>query len=950
MPKITEPNPSQKEAINHKTGPLIVVAGAGTGKTRIITERIKHLITKKGVDADSILALTFTEKAAGEMLNRIADVMPLSYKEPWVCTFHSFADRILKKEGLEIGLDTGYEILNYSKQWYLVRKHLFDFNLKYFLPLGNPTKFISAMLKFVSRLQDEAITEDTFTEFVTKSDFEGEEKQRWQELASFYRTYQKLKLTNSKLDFGDLILWCIRLFDQRPKVLAQYVRQFEHILLDEFQDTNYAQYYLAKMLYPPTRKTGSLMVTGDDSQSIYKFRGAAVSNILDFMDEYKGAKMTTLLTNYRSSQNILDPAYSLIQNNNPDTLEAKLGINKKLLASAASGKVSPGIYAFTTVEEEVGFVVDKIKELIAEHPDMSYKDIAILARANSHLDPFVVALRGENIPYQLIGNRGLYDKDEVKDVIAFLKVLLDPADGVSMFRVLCNPYIPVEPGAISVLLSTAKMRKQPLWDLMLESESKAIKTVVGILDKHKKSITSVTPSTFVYKLANDLGISAALTLKETAENTIKLRNLNLFLNLIKAFETDYHKDTRQTPTIFDYLAYLELMLEAGDNPAQAEIEDIDTIHLSTVHSAKGLEYEAVFMVNLVTGRFPSREKSDVLELPDALVKESLPIGDGHLQEERRLFYVGMTRTKRYLYLTYAKNYGGKRDTAPSGFLAETGIKTVDQKTPAIVTTPQTMFGAGSEYRKESSTKSNYVLDYVSYTQIANYETCPLKYKYGYVLKVPTLPHHSLSFGTSVHNTLREFYQEEIHFNKPIGAARLLDLYEKNWEEAGYLDEAHKKKRFSSGQEILKQYYDLEKDAYKNVLELERTITLKLAGVKFSGRVDRIDRIAGNKVEIIDYKTGRMQEDKGANKNLQIALYAWGVRETLKYEPELLSLYYIEELKKLSAQVAFEDIEKKVHEVEGVVETMKTGDFTPKPGKHCEWCDYNTICPFAYKGA
>ena len=234
-------NKNQERAVNHRKGPLIVVAGAGTGKTRVITEKVRSLIEEDNIDPMKILALTFTDKASEEMLERVQTSMPLAYEEPWVYTFHSFCDRILKNEALEIGLDPSYKIISYPEQWLLLRKNIFSMDLEYYLPLGNPTKFISAILKFISRLQDENISPEELEKYVKERDFtEEEEAKRWQELVRIYKKYQELKIENSKLDFGDLITWTIKLFKERPNILEKYQEKFAHILVDEFQDTNYA--------------------------------------------------------------------------------------------------------------------------------------------------------------------------------------------------------------------------------------------------------------------------------------------------------------------------------------------------------------------------------------------------------------------------------------------------------------------------------------------------------------------------------------------------------------------------------------------------------------------------------------------------------------------------------------------------------------------------------------
>ncbi|PIZ43888.1 hypothetical protein COY33_00625, partial [candidate division WWE3 bacterium CG_4_10_14_0_2_um_filter_42_7] len=397
-----ELNVNQKKAIYHESGPLLVVAGAGTGKTRVITERIKFLIEEQKINPQHILALTFTEKAAGEMLSRVDESMPLGYEEPWLSTFHSFADRILREEALSFGLDPSYKILTRPQEWLLIRENLFKFELDYYRPLGNPTKFISAMITYFSRLQDENISPEEFIKFANESaklktqsskpQLKAQnEDNKYTELAKTYKTYQDLKLQKSVFDFGDLIVWTIKLFKERPQILKKYREQFEHILVDEFQDTNFAQYELIKTL-APADKNPNLIVVGDDDQSIYKFRGASVANILSFKKDYPKAETVVLTENYRSDEKILDAAYKLIRHNDPDRLEVKLGIEKKLKAQSSKRKTESqnaklNIVTSSSAQEEAHLVVNEILKLRKEN-EYSWKDFAILARANSHLEPF----------------------------------------------------------------------------------------------------------------------------------------------------------------------------------------------------------------------------------------------------------------------------------------------------------------------------------------------------------------------------------------------------------------------------------------------------------------------------------------------------------------------------------------------------------------------------------
>jgi len=949
--KKTSLNESQKRAIGFEKGPLLVVAGAGTGKTKVITERIKYLVEKLGVKPEEILALTFTEKASQEMLERVGDIMPLGYQEPYIYTFHSFADRILKTDGIEMGLDVSYKIIPDTSQWLLFRKNLFSFKLSYFRPLGNPTKFISAILKFISRLQDENISPAKFTDFVKNSKtIEPDEINRWDELSAVYEKYQALKIAQSKLDFGDLINKTIELFQTRPNILRKYQNQFKHILVDEFQDTNYSQYELIKLLYPRTETNNarSLVVVGDDSQSIYKFRGAAISNILEFQEDYPKAEMITLTQNYRSNQPILDASYNLIQNNNPDTLESKLGISKKLKSSNQEVEVKPQIYQTNTLEEEVETVIAKILEILGKEPSYTYKDFAILSRANSHLDPFVLGLKKYGIPYQLVGNRGLYDQEEIRNIIALVRLIVDGEDNVNLFRALNINVFEIPFEDISKILSQAKYNKSSVWSICLKSDNSKINNFVGVINTYRSKVTKQLPSELIYELLYSTNYLKSFTETDSIENELALKNLDIFYNIVKRFEVEYRQDIRENPTLLNLVEHLDLMIEAGDNPAQAEIEDVDTINLLTTHASKGLEFKVVFMINLVSDRFPSRNRSDVINLPDELIKEVLPEGDPHIQEERRLFYVGMTRAQKYLYMTFAKNYGGKRDKNPTGFLEETGLKITEIDSSEInrSDSQNSLFGTKTNYR-ESDKDTPYEPSFVSYTQISNYKTCPLQYKYGYVLKIPGSPSHALSFGNTIHATLKEFHMQ-LSTGKEVTLNKLLELYDKFWDPIGYISEEHKKERYQSGINILTKYYEKATKEKSKPKALEQSFNIRIDGMRMFGRIDRIDPLPEGGVEIIDYKTGNPKDQKEVDNDDQVAVYAIAAKEALKLDPKKLSLYFVETDQKISTTRTEKQLEDKKKEIAEEIRKIRSGDFHATPGMHCSYCDYKHICPHAYK--
>jgi len=939
-----ELNKEQKDAVEYTKGPVLIVAGAGTGKTRVITERIKFLLSKKLCLPKEILALTFTEKGAEEMLERVDTIMPIGYEEPWVTTFHSFADRILREEALEIGLDPRYKILTTSESFVLLRKNLFNLKLQYFLPLGNPTKFIDALLTFFSRLQDEGVDSQEFEEWVHKKDKEKkdcktEELKRWEELSSVYKNHQQLKIKKSFMDFGDLILWTIKLFRERPYILEKYKKQFKYILVDEFQDTNFAQFQIIRLL-APENENPNLMVVGDDSQSIYKFRGAAISNILEFMEKYKKAKSIYLLKNYRTTQNILEYSYKLIQLNNPNTLESKLGINKNLISQKkdrgpARGTV-PQIIIAQTGEEEAENVAEEIIKLI-KREGYSYRDFAILARANNHLDNFIAALKRYQLPYQIIGNRGLFNQPEVSQLINFLRVCWDLSDNASLYSLLNSEMLNYEPSEILNALNIAKLKKEPLWEVV--EKNKYFSFITEEIKKAARASKKQSVSTVLYNFIVNTKYPENLVLKESVENNLKINNLNLFFRYIKNYEVK-EKDT----SIVNFVEYLDIMMEAGENPAQAVLEDIDTINLLTAHSAKGLEFSVVFMVSLASDRFPTRNRHDPIEIPESLIKETLPVGDYHIQEERRLFYVGMTRAKDLLYLTYAESYGGQRQKKPSVFLNELGLQ---EKSKA--STRETPFFQSSKYNANLKPTENAIPKFnppfVSYSQINTFSVCPLQYKYKYVLKIPTKPSHTLTFGQSIHNTLREFHNYEVREHK-VEEGEILKIYEKEFIPVGYENLEHRLQRFEQGKQALIRYIKIRKEKFGKPKYLEESFKLRNFEVPLLGTIDRIDQ-KNDQYEIIDYKTGTAKDQKAVDKDEQLTIYVMAAKEKLNIEPKKLSLYFIEGDIKMDTTRTKEDIEKEKGRIAKAITDIKNSSFEPKIGIQCKYCGFNKICP-AYK--
>lgn len=1328
-------NAAQTAAVSHTQGPLLLVAGAGTGKTTVITRRIAKLIADKLAEPENILALTFTDKAAGEMEERVDTLLPYGYTDLWISTFHSFGEKLLKEYGLDIGLPHEFRLLNQTDQWLLLREHIDELQLDYYRPKGNPTKFVEALISHFSRLKDEMITPERYTEYAEKLcldlDVENamqkkgltdeeraqlDEARRVRELARAYKMYEQLLLDENALDFGDLIMQAVRLLKERPGVLAKLRAQFTYILVDEFQDTNLAQYELIKLLTAPknnivavgdddqclpagtkidvpngkkrielmragdqvvtsvgkgsisygrvthvskTKKTARLLqftledgakvtttdnhkmfcyvpridkggrtyvylmystlfgwrigVTNDlrvrlslergadkiialrsfddiqeakyyemlwalqyqippvcfkerdgicirgdwleklyatldtdagakrlatdlridlnshhdalDSvnrgrgkrlkihfdlcyrkyksklrsgailqnplvihsvqfqtsepsiirklgkagilvqkankgirvrrigsdvqeleqfaqtlatitggfieygfetgklnivskkalcmpagnvmighylpvrvgnsirykkvvamqekwknetvydleierthnfiangvvvhNSIFKWRGASVSNILHFKQDFPDAKQIVLTENYRSGQPILDLAYTFIQQNNPYRLEEKLKVDKRLLArSGREGQIAH--LRATTAEGEAHLVMKKILELKKQHTDWTWNDFAILVRANDHASVMLPYLEQAGIPFQYVASKGLFVKPMVLDILSYFRVVENAYNSMALYRVLTLPVWGLRPENIMVLLNTIGRKPLSLLEAMklaraLPGMSKegiaSIEKILLLLSQHAMLVRDKHAGEAALQMVQDIGLIKWITNQDDQRASQELIIVNQLFQLISSFE-----QTAEDRHLKYFLQTVDLMMEAGDaGSLKADIQEgPESVKVMTVHASKGLEFEAVFVLNVVDKRFPSVGRADPIAIPDALVNEILPEGDAHLQEERRLFYVACTRAKEYLFFTSAEDYGGARKKKPSRFLVECGLAEVEpQHTGSVVFDEKT-----AAQRPTQALALGHAPDTFSFSQLEAYERCPWQYRYRFVLKVPAPGNYAASFGRSIHDALLEFFKRvrqttDMTQGTLFGATKptlpteadLLTIFAEKWQSDWYQTRQAEKEYKQAGELALKEFYRMHHTAWPSVKYLEKGFTLRVEGVNLKGKVDRVDARGKSKteVDILDYKTGKFKEKKDFN---QLMLYALAVREVFKEDPKNVGYYFIEENKELTKPVTEADLDKTKKWVLELVEQILKGDFTATPGLHCAFCDYRSICEF-----
>lgn len=957
-------NKEQKRAVTYGEGPLLIVAGAGTGKTQVITRRIAYLIVEKKAKPEEILGLTFTEKAALEMEERVDILVPYGYTEFWISTFHAFGDRVLRENALELGLTPDFQVLSVPEQVIFFREHLFEFELSHYRPLGNPTRHIQALLTLIGRAKDEDITPRDYLEYTRKLEEKVRQNPKDQalketlakekEVALCYKKYQELLAREGKIDFGDQITLTLKLFREHPSVLERYQRRFKYILIDEFQDTNYSQFQLVKLL---ARVHRNITVVGDDDQSIYKFRGAAISNILGFLDTYPEAHQIVLTRNYRSPQEILDSAYRLIQHNNPDRLEFKNKINKKLIA-AGEDEAKIRFLHYDNLLSEAEGVAELIKQKV-QTGGYRWSDFAILVRANNDADPFLRSLNMAEIPWRFSGNEGLYDQEEVRLLICFLKSLVNPEDSISLYYLTASEIYRMPIKDLTLCMNYASRKHRPLFYVFshlheipelteeLSSEGRAtIERILRELEDYLKQSARSSTGEILYQFITRTGFLRRLTQDESRKNERKVKNIARFFEIVQN-STRILEDDRPV----QFVPYLDTLIKAGDNPAVSEAElETDAVNILTIHKAKGLEFPVVIMVSLINQRFPSVFRREAIPLPDDLIRDILPGGDFHRQEERRLFYVGMTRAQRELYLTSAEDYGGKKLRKVSPFVLEALDLSAQDVSPRKCSALEVIERNAPRQTEEETSSREISPDEVlslSHLQVDDYLTCPLKYKYIHILRVPIMQHHAVIYGKALHDAVQSYYRYKIQ-GKKLPFEELVNCFESSWVNEGFISREHEERRFEEGKRTLAEFY--KRAEKENVLPayVEKEFNFMLDTDRVTGRWDRVD-VVDDRVTIIDFKSSQVDDEKKAKKraknSLQLSIYALAYYKIFEKIPDSVRLYFLETGIVGEARLDEKDLEVTAKKIKEASQGIRARVFEPRPDYiACRFCPYQSICP------
>ena len=664
---LEELNNKQKEAVENTEGPVLVIAGAGSGKTKVLTHKIAFLIQEKQVKPWNILAITFTNKAANETKQRVENLLSDSSNDIWMGTFHSICVRILRRYIDRIGFDSSFIIFDTSDQRTLVKDCLKE------LKVDDKLFTDRAVLSEISNAKNEMLEPKAYS-VKYANDF------RKETIGKVYELYQKRLRENNAIDFDDIINYTIKILTENQDVLEYYTEKFKYVLVDEYQDTNKAQFMLISIL---ASKYGNITVVGDNDQGIYSFRGADISNILNFERDFPGTKIIKLEQNYRCTGNILKAANAVIKHN-----ETKY--DKKLWTENNEGNI-PCIYSGDDEYDEASYIINQIRFLKTEEY-FKFSDFAVLYRMNSQSRAIEDILRREDIPYKIIGGLKFYERKEVKDIIAYLRLIFNPSDNMSLKRIINEPKRGIGKTSLDNIAKISEETGNSMYDIIKNAEKYGLNRVylnsrefIEAIEELRSKKDNMLISDLIKETLKKTGYTKALELENTVEAETRIQNLDEFLTVAIEFEEESADNT-----LAEFLEGITLSSDV-DNLEDEE----ESVTLMTLHSAKGLEFPVVFLVGMEEGIFPGYKS----------------IGEPkELEEERRLFYVGITRAKQYLYLTCAKRrtiFGSTSYNSISRFVKEIPSELLDGYEEIVNSKNEETFNDSSykwEYGKASGSK------------------------------------------------------------------------------------------------------------------------------------------------------------------------------------------------------------------------------------------------------
>ncbi len=964
----------QRRAVTHRAGPLLVVAGPGTGKTEVITRRIAWLIATKRAKPREILALTFTDKAAAEMQARVDLLVPYGQADSAILTFHAFGDQLLREHGHELGLPGAPRVIGRAEQVVLLREHLFELGLERYRPLGDPARLLGTLADLFGRAKDEGIAPEDLAGYARDLDAGAraaavgmpsdgreviqallDEASGVSELATAYARYQGILRARGLIDFGDQVSLAVRLLRERPAVAARVARSYRQVLVDEAQDMDPSQLALLRLVAPHR----SLTLVGDDDQAIYAFRGAAVGHLLELAAE-PGMRRIVLRTSHRSHAPILEVAHRLIRHNDPYRLEARHGLDKQLRPRRRTRRPAPvQELAFATVAEEADAIAARVAARV--EAGEAARDFAVLVRTNGDTAPIAAALTMRGLAVRTGAGPRWASAPEVAEVLAFLRVADDPERSTDLYAVATGAPYRLGGLDLTALLGMASRRRRSLWSVLTEVEAQP-----GI------ARLSETTRGAIRRLIADVAAAAeaAHTLPAGRVLYDHLRRSGRYASLVRAAERGDDAPLRRVARLFDLvstrstlvadprltglLPHLQDLLDVDDDETSADdAAAADAVSVLTVHKAKGLEFRVVFVAGLVDGRFPLRARPEGIALPRALRRADEE--DAPWAEERRLAYVACTRARDELVMTHAvRQTPGGRARRPSQFLTEALDRAPSEpdapnaveaalgvlaRAPEVTGVPHV---TGSPARPDGPLA-------LSHTQVDDYLTCPLKYRLRHLVRVPTPPHHALVVGNALHQAVAAWHLGELR-SRPLGEEGVLGAFAAHWSSEGFVSREHEEARYAASRDALRRFLATPADPARRTVAVERPFQVRLGDDVVRGRYDRIDEGPSGTV-ITDYKSSDVREqrraDERARDSLQLQMYALAWEAETGRLPASLELWFLDSGVVGRATPDRRRLDRARGTLASVAQGIRSGDFRARPDRvACGYCPYRRVCPSA----
>jgi DNA helicase-2/ATP-dependent DNA helicase PcrA len=925
-----ELNNEQRAAVEHFLGPMLVVAGAGTGKTQVITRRVARLLEHDDIRASEVLALTFTERAASEMRDRLHSLMGWRSFQVPIFTFHAFGSELLARFGSHIGISTRGGLLNETQKALLLLQHIHETSLVYYDPGSSLYEFVSGVFEYIGELQNAGVNSKDYSDFVTRltaqpGDWHPRDVAEQQDLQALYSLYDKLKRETGSYDHYDQMMLPLEVLHAKPNIIERLRREYRFVLVDEYQDTNVAQDLLVRSIVGPT---GNIFAVGDDDQAIYGFRGADVTNILAFAEHYKLAHPIALTQNYRSAQPILDASYSLIQHNNPLRLETRLGISKRLQGQTSQGAIEVRAYR-TVFDEQIG-VANAIDSALAL--GSKPQDIAVLSSTHAPLKRLSMILRSRGIPFMISTSVTIFEQPELLSLWYLLQWIDGRANDFDISHVLLGPYFHWSQSEYDALRQWAADASINLETALQRAGTPAWNELWRDLCGWRERAREWGASRLLYELV--FGTDVIESWRTRAMDTPRM--IRVFEDLQRWLE---HMQDFESVSIDHGLAqYLQLFPEPPKLEVTVPLGNDAGVSLLTVHAAKGLEFERVFLINC-TQRSWAAGSGRGRSIPDELRPESALTSE---HEFRRLMYVALTRAKTNIVVSFATQTLAGAKQSPTNLIQEALGEEIDLNISEAETAnniEQTLIklqrffpnSNPDEAPKLAFERPDGWIE-LGVTALASYEYCPYEFYLEQGLRLARVLGPQLVFGTILHRLFELYYR----------AAPLERLTSETWHEALenlWQPRAYERLELAAADlalahQTLAYFLQRENQASRNLIGLEMPIVFELQDVKLRlrGKLDALFEVGGG-VSIRDYKTGRHKTkadalNLAAKNNFQLRTYALALERLGAYRVDEVVLDYVVTQLEGRAELSAKILQNHEDKLRRFTQKIRAGEFAP----------------------